>query len=230
MASGVPESRHMQPDPVVSDFEFKDDRSYVHGSTLVEWCWKVATEHGGAGAWPRPRVDATFVRWAWANGRFWLGRAQSDLPPRQRLSTLFHLYDVGRHLWLGFEEDRSLPVSRRVRTERRIEDCRLSEPFSGTCQISAATLTVLLENVLEANKRIHLMSVATQPAPSVINAFMRAFPLQPTRDEALVSLKILNTSRRQLGDSVATLARLTCAAIDPEPFEIAYVLRPSEAS
>jgi hypothetical protein len=210
---------------VHSDFEFKDDRTYVHGSTLIEWCWRVARDQAGADRWSQPCVDATFTRWVHANGVFWTAEDAKSLPERQRLSALFRVYDARRAVWLGFEEQPEWVVERRVNTTRRIDDCRLLGSFSGSCLIDARSLPVLLENVLEANKRLHLLSVADRGRPAVINAYMRRFPLAPTGRDTPVRLDVENVSCKELGGTIATMNRLICSEVAPEPFEISYMLK-----
>ena len=208
---------------VRSDFPFKDQRDYVHGSSLGETCWELAQSVIPAGEWDRPRLDATFSRLARTNGTLWVAGTQDDLPPRDRLSSWFRIFDPLRVIWIGFEEDPSSPIERRIPTSRRIEDCRLTGPFAGTCRIDVSSTTVLLENMLEANKRLHLQTVSERGVPAVLNAYMRRAPLLP--GDGFAEISIENMSQREMDGAIATLSRLHCPAVSPDPFEIAFMLK-----
>jgi hypothetical protein len=216
--------------PVPSDFTFKDQRTYVHGSSLVESCWEIAAGCGGPAGWSAPRIDATFARMVYANGQYWIADSQEALPPRHRLSAFFRVFDAARSLWLGFEEAPERTIAQRRPTERRIEGCELSAPFSGRCLIDVGTTTVWLENILEANKRLHLMSVAERGVPAVLNAYMRRVPLPATPAAGVAVLDVENVSRKDSGTQIATLSRLRCAAVSAEAFEIAFLLKFGEAA
>jgi len=212
---------------LASDFEFKDQRTYVHGSSLVEGAWKAAVS-AQIGRWVRPRADATFIKPVTTNGHFHLATTKSGLPPADSLAAWFRISEGNESLWVGFVADETVTVNRRVATGRRIVNLTAVGPFAGHCLIGVSSTAELLENLIEANKQIHLTTVAATGVPAVVNAYMRGVPLLPVDGIHETAVAIANLAVRQAGAVTTTLNQITCPALQTDAFEIAYLLRFAE--
>ena len=213
---------------VKTDFEFKGSRTYVHSSTLMEALCRIIHAHfHGEEDWDRPSVDAQFHQEIIANGVMTVSEDRESLGGIKSPPAVMRFYDGIKSISAVFVPDPGAKVVRRIDPEYRIEGIALEEEFSGTCRIDGSSRVALVENVIEANKRIHLKTLEGRgTALKVVNLYVKRFPvgLPGSRGGEKLLLKIENQGVRRRGDSVATLNTLKFPEIQGDAFEMCFVV------
>lgn len=210
-----------------TNFEFKDNRSYVHSTTLLEeLCNLVYENFYPEQQWEMPKVDAKFNKWILFNGKFQI--SEEDISPSENIvvSADFRFYDRKHNITAIFIEDKDMSVVRRIKTSYSIGDIVLERDFSGICKIGCKNRITYTENVIEANKRLHLITLKDRgEGLKVINLYLRKFPVYHYIEECdCLLLKIENISVRPRGSSVVTLNSLYFPQLGMERFEMAYIV------
>lgn len=209
-----------------TDLEFKDSRNYVHSTTMLETlCGFIYGNIYPEDKWEMPKIDAKFHKEVLCNGKFLIAEDISKLPESGTASADFRFYDATRSIYAAFIEDKGISVTKRIKTNYRIEDIVLEKDFFGTCRIGCADRSAFTENVIEANKRIHLLTLRDKnKVLKVINLYMKKFPAFVPNEAKELLLKIENISVRQREGSIATLNSFYFPDVQSIRFEMAYVV------
>jgi len=209
-----------------TDFEFKDNRNYVHSTTMIEYlCRLIYGNFYPESEWEMHKIDAKFHKEVLCNGKFLIAEDISELPESGTASADFRFYDATRRIYAAFIEAKGISVTKRIKTNYRIEDIVLEKVFSGTCRIGCADRAAFIENVIEANKRLHLLTLRDKSKTlKVINLYMKKFPAFVPDEAKELLLKIENISVRQREGSLATLNLLYFPDVQSIRFEMAYVV------
>ena len=219
----------MQAKPVnefKADFEFKDSRNYVHSTTMIEdLCGLIYENIYPEDKWEMPKIDAKFHKEVLCNGKFLIAEDISELPESGTVSADFRFHDGNRSIYAAFIEDKDISVTRRIKTNYKVEDIVLEKDFSGTCRIACADRATFTENVIEANKRIHLLTLRDKSKElKVINLYMKKFPAFVPDEAKKLLLKIENISVRQREGSIVTLNSLYFPDVQFIRFEMSYIV------
>ena len=209
-----------------TDFEFKDTRNYVHSTNMLEdLCGFIYGNIYAEDKWEMPKIDAKFHKEVLCNGKFLIAEDISELPESDTASADFRFYNATRSIYAAFVEDKGASVTKRIKTNYRVEDIVLENDFSGTCRIGCPDRAAFVENVIEANKRMHLLTLKDKnKSLKVINLYMKKFPAFVPDEAKELLLKIENISVRQREGSLATLNSLYFSNVQSIRFEIAYVV------
>ena len=210
-----------------TDFEFKDNRNYVHSTTLLECLYKLVLENiYTKEKWKMPKVDARFHKEVLFNGRFLVSEDNTTIPEYSSTSATFRFYDKDHSIMAVFTEDKEVNVVHRVKTRYSVEDIIMERDFSGICKIGCNNRIAFTENIIEANKRIHLITLKDRGVNlKVINLYMKGFPIYHYIEECdYLFLKIENISVRPRAGSLATLNSLYFPQLQSERFEMAYIV------
>jgi len=214
-----------------TDFEFKDRRTYVHSSTMIrELTRQIYENYYPEGKWNDPKVDAKFHKTVLHNGVFKLSENQSDLNDCDLANTTFCFFDDNQSISAAFHENEDIGVDRRIKTNYTVDSIALEKKFSGSCKIGCLSKESFVENVIEANKRIHLLTVEDRNCDvEVINLYMRKFPVSlPVNvsiDYGKLLLNIENISSRQLDKSIVTLNSFSFPELDIDHFEMSFIMK-----
>jgi hypothetical protein len=213
---------------VKTDFEFKGNRNYVHSSTLMETLCSLVHDHFHAeGNWEEPKTDAQFHEEVASNGVITLSEDRGQLQTEPSPSAFLRFFDGNRNIFAALVQDQDTDVLRRIEPEYAIEGLALEGEFSGKCHIDISSRTALIENIIEANKRIHLQTLEHKgPQLKVVNLYVKKFPLglPDHKGGSQALLKIENRGVRQRGDSVATLNTLHFPDLPGGAFEMCFVV------
>jgi len=209
-----------------TDFEFKDNRNYVHSTTMIEYlCRLIYGNFYPESEWEMHKIDAKFHKEVLCNGKFLIAEDISELPESDTASADFRFYNATRSIYAAFVEDKGASVTKRIKTNYRVEDIVLENDFSGTCRIGCPDRAAFVENVIEANKRMHLLTLKDKnKSLKVINLYMKKFPAFVPDEAKELLLKIENISVRQREGSLATLNSLYFPNVQSIRFEIAYIV------
>ncbi len=212
-----------------TDFEFKDKRTYIHASTLLEELTKlVYVNFYPEEEWEAPRIDAKFHKSVLSNGLFKLTE-DPVLLTDDSVNAAFRFYNDDRSISATFHEDEDMGVVRRIKTHYTVEEIVLDKEFSGSCKIDCSSRVLLVENIIEANKRFHMLTFEDRNNDlKVINLYMRKFPISLPANEEIdngrILLKVENISVRKHDSSVVTLNSLFFPELKMDRLEISYVV------
>jgi hypothetical protein len=192
---------------IKSNFEFKDERAYVHSSTI---CDEIINR-----VLPQLMLDpselvldAKFHRFFSKDGTFicqeqpfsedLIGGAVADF----RLST------PNGYVYVLLRDDGG-DIHKRSRTNYGVADVELLKPYTGIAKICMDGYSNFFLNIIEANKRIHLMSSLNGEA-KVINVYMKKLQLDlPFDKKNRVLVNIENLSARKHLNGLMTLNRIS---------------------
>ncbi|RJR40149.1 MAG: hypothetical protein C4576_20390 [Desulfobacteraceae bacterium] len=207
---------------IVTDFAFKDDRSYLHSTTMCEFIGLKVLPALGMNS-PAILLDARFHRIAAKNGIIRCLEKQAKPGVYPGLAAEFKLSSGSSVHYAYFLENES-PVRERVQSNYQIEDLKLATPFGGSCRTMITDLRSLLENTIEANKRFH-QATLPQKGIKVVNLFMKRFPLYPIFSrKGWYTLNIRHIGSRRHDNGIATINLLSFAEEDIPAFEMCYFL------
>src|SRR4030042_4754832 len=211
----------------ITDFEVKNNRNYVHSTTMIEQLRVVVYEDfQHRDKWELPKIDAKFHKEVLYNGKYLIAEDLSKLPESRTVSADFRFYDRNQSIYAVFIEDKAVNVVRRIKTNYSVEDIVMERDFCGTCKIGCNNRIAFTENIIEANKRIHLITLKDRGVNlKVINLYMKGFPIYHYIEECdYLFLKIENISVRPRAGSLATLNSLYFPQLQSERFEMAYIV------
>jgi hypothetical protein len=215
---------------VKTDFAFKGNRNYVHSSTLMEKLSEAIYENFySVESWQMPKLDAQFRREIYYNGAFKISEHKSPSGEDIAAAATFKFYDSNKTVSAQFSEDEGMKVVRRIDTNYSINDIVLEKDFQGQCSINCSGFGALVENVIEANKRMHLLTLKNKgESLKVVNLYVKRFPASfaanEVQDVSKTFLKIENMSTRYRSDSVATLNSLYFPEVNIEAFELSFIV------
>ena len=213
----------------ITDFEFKGERDYVHSTTMLEELTRLVYKNFySEGEWEKSKIDAKFHKPVLFNGKFQISENRDELLEGNIASADFKFYDNKHKIEAQFVEDKNNKVTKSIKTNYSVEDVVVKSDFSGICRINCSSRTAMVENVIEANKRIHQITLNDKSNFKVINLYMKKFPVSlpifrlPNSDKIL--LKIENIGIRHRDDSVATLNSLYFPELKTDRFELSYIV------
>ena len=142
------------------------------------------------------------------------------------VSADFRFYDGIHNITAVFVANEEANVVRRIKTSYSIRDVVLEKDFSGTCKIGCPNRAAFTENIIEANKRIHLLTLKDKKTDlKVINLYMKRFPVYLSIENYdYILLKIENISVRLRDGILATLNSLYFPQLQSERFEMVYTV------
>lgn len=213
-----------------TDFEFKDERQYVHSSSQIEGLISLIHSKIWIGQnWKNPKLDARFHSEIKKNGLFRLSENKALLVESKSASSSFTFYDSKSCIYAVLIENMNDDILRRVRTNYKVNEIKLNDKFSGSCTIGCHTQKAFIENTVEANKRIHLKTLnGRKKKMSVVNMYIRRFPVffpaEGVENLKEVVLQIKNISYRNQNDSILTLNSLCFPEEKIDSFEMAFIV------
>lgn len=206
---------------LATNFEYKGDRMYVHSTTMGEFLGEHICPLIGLNA-ADIRLDAQFHRVVTKNG---IMRCQ-EVPMQSRshaeIAAEFRLVSSAKTYYAYFIEG-DKPVESRIDPKYDIEDWNNPAPFTGSCRINISSTRAILENTIEANKRLHQAAFGDRPI-KVINLYMKKFPLEIQGDGVLHTLNIRHIGARHHNEGLTTLNKFSFVGLDIPAFEICYFI------
>ena len=214
-----------------SDLAYKNDRDYIHSSTLIAEAWLLINRNRlSLGEWNSVVVDAKFPRIVDSNGFYQISENVANFVGINNASASFCFHDNKRHVYAAFIADTSMRVNKRITVHYGIEDIICDGNFSGSGYVDCLHLEAMLENVIEINKRLHLMTLAGRgDGLRVLNAYMKRFPvlfnLEQRQKLSRVYLEIKNVGARYQNDTVSTLNTLIFPQLNETLLQIGFLVR-----
>lgn len=200
-----------------TNFTYKGSRTYIHSSSLSELVAEEIVPALGLKL-KDVKLDAQFHHVATKNGAIYCHEeAHSDLDT----AADFRLAALGKIFYCYFvEEGRAAEKS--PNPQYTIENFECTSAYAGTCMIDTSTSLALLENVIEANKRLHLLA-APGKEMKVSNLYMKKFPFEVVDKSAKLSeLKIRHIGLRHHKNGIATINELFFTHIPKSTFQMCY--------
>ena len=130
---------------------------------------------------------------------------------------------------LILEGNRALKVQHRIAPVYVVDEMTLDGEYAGKCIIDSSNRIAFVENIIEANKRLHVMTLQDGRSDfKVVNLYVKGFPVSfppiKGQDASRLQLHIQNVSIRSRADSVVTLNSLHFPETDMDPFEMCFVV------
>lgn len=201
-------------------FACKDERSYIHSSTMCAFLGESVAPALGlqtAGV----QMDAQFYRVATKNGVMRCQEAPSDMRSNPAVAAEFRLVSDAGIFYVYFIEGEAQVVTR-VNAKYEISDFISEAPFSGSFRIGAANLLSIFENIIEANKRLHMATLHDNTI-KVINLYMKKFPLGFLyAQKGMLSLNVRHLGSRTHNDGIATINEFSFEELNIPPFQMCY--------
>jgi len=205
-----------------TNFKFKGARKYIHSTSLCDfmvraWCDFSGDELTNASISINIHGEAT------ANGKLIYfdskqllkeigATCESEIIINGRVAN--YCYFVEEHFSPGREDSPSYDLS----------DFELQSDFSGTCLVGVGSSLMLLENVVEANKRIHLKCL-DEGEYNVLNIYMKNFPFSILKLGGKQRLFVENRRNRQQMGGVATISDFWFELEPNKRFQISFFVR-----
>ena len=212
---------------VKTDFCYKGNRHYVHSSTLLEDIKIALLQFQSQMDWNFLKIDAAFHNEILFNGSFVFSDETKAMEKEKTTSALFKIYNKNYMISAKFNEDKNKKVNKIIQPTYGVENVFLINPFEGSCKIDCSSDSSFFENLIEANKRVHLMTLKDKVENlKVINLYMKncPFSLFEKGNINMLELQIKNIATRYRDGSVLTLNSLSFPEIDLAPFEISYMV------
>ena len=211
-----------------TDFSYKNNRQYVHSSTLLENIHNIVTAEFQSGMDIHSlKIDASFHKKIVSNGLISFSEEAKNMKRDKATAATFKIYDENSIVFAKFNEDIPKEVKKRTETNYFIEKLSLNGSFDGSCVIDCSCYPSLIENIIEANKHIHLLTLKDQgEGLEVINLYMKNCPVLLSNGifKKEIELRITNIAARYGNGSVMTLNSLSFPGVDLKPLEISYIV------
>lgn len=206
---------------IKTNFEFKDDRSYVHSSTICDEITnrvlpQLLFEHGGL------VLDAKFHRFFNKDGTFICQEKPFSEDLLRGAVADFRLSTRSGYVYILLRDDGG-EILKRSKANYSVTDVELLEPYTGFAKIYMDGYSNFFSNIIEANKRIHLMSGLNADL-KVINVYMKKLQLDlPFNNKNGVMVNIENVSIRKHLKGLMTLNKISLMGSDIN-FDICYFI------
>ena len=207
---------------ITTAFEFKDDRVYVNSSTMCEFLSSQVVPAIGLQN-SEIRLDAKFHRLSNKNGIMRCQETPDESSAVSEIAAEFRLVSDSRNYYVYFLEGQE-PVAKRISSRYEIKNLKLLSEYAGSCRIMISDIRSLIENTIEANKRLH-QATFPQKEIKVINLYMKRFPLGPVPErKGWNTLDIRHIGSRNHNNGFATLNSFSFAELGIPAFEMCYFL------
>ena len=211
-----------------SNFEYKNERKYVHSTTMISALRTIVhNSYYPEPEWEMTMIDARFHKQVHCNGDFYISEKRSDLDTIGEVAAEFRYYDKEHDISAVFVEQKDAMITNRVNVDYSVEGVVMDGDFSGTCIIDCSSTSNMVENIIEANKKIHQMTLKDKDNLQVVNLYMKKVPVSLSAfsisNTQTVALKIENVGARIRDDSIATLNTLSFPGEKMSSFEMSYI-------
>jgi len=177
--------------------------------------------------WNSSKIDASFHKKLVTNGMFYFFDESEERKKNNTTAATFKIYSGNSTVSVQFDADKNQAVTKNCKTNYLVSEIVQTRPFEGSCMIGCSSYRALIENIIEANKRIHLLTLKDNGKnPEVINLYMKNCPfvLDSEKFNKKTGIEITNQSTRQLIGSIMTLNSVVFPGIDVDPVEISYIV------
>lgn len=194
---------------VSTDFSFMDERSYVHGTTLLSTMLDLL-EKQAKGPVHLRRIK--FQKEIHANGRIVVSK-DAALASQFKEAPCFMTCEVGGEPWVELvHETEERPVTGRFKSAYRISELKGDGKYGGVCRVECADRADIIRTLVEANKRMHVESLPKPVAsPKVRMGYIEDWKVPSAGATLDSSLAVQNLIARPTPAGVTTLNRLTYA-------------------
>lgn len=206
----------------LTDFAYKDERPYIHSSTMCAFLGEKVVPALGLQT-VGVRMDVQFYRVATKNGVMRCQAAPSDMRSNPAVAAEFRLVSDAEIFYVYFVEGED-PILNRENAKYEISDLIVAAPFAGSCRIRAASMLSLFENIIEANKRLHMATLHDNTI-RVINLYMKKLPLGfLSAQEGMLSMDVRHIGSRTHNDGIATINEFSFGELTIPPFQMCYFI------
>ena len=216
----------MKFEEILTSFDFVNDRSYVHSSTIIEnICKHVEPFFQKERDYP-VLMDIQFKQELKSNAKIVIFEKSQDISKIKNLSVDCKIYSEKLTLYIYLLEEKKSDVIFNTSLDYSIKEIKIDGNYSGSCVISGQSSIRLISNIIEANKLIHKLTYAKNEKLKIINLYMKKFPVNILRKnltEVKILISNLNISNYHRND--ATLNKIDLVDVSAQGFEIAFLVK-----
>ena len=206
---------------IITDFKFKDERCYVHSTSLMEGLWN--------NVFPQLDmdpcdflVDAKFHKLINSNGYFLIEKG-NNIANIEQYSASFKIFNQSSLRYIYFK-DEGIKILDTEISNITILNYQTNNKFSGKAIIKAYSLKEFIGNIVDLNKKIHLDSVIKKKV-KVINLYMKNIPALKEYNKNYIEIDIENVSIRNSDIGLVTLNKVNFKDFAAAPMFISYVMQ-----
>lgn len=207
---------------IQTNFRLKGDRNYIHSTSLCDLlakCWcdfaheKLQDLTISIDIHEEAKTNGKIIYFDRQHSVKEIG-ATCEAVIKSNGKVACYCYFVEEQLNIGNEPSPAYDIS----------SFELMSDFSATCLVGVESSLMLLENVIEANKRAHLKSLE-EGDYNVLNIYMKEFPFSILNLGGMQRLYLENKRKRFQVGGVATISDLWFEEEPDRKFQISFYAR-----
>lgn len=208
-----------------TNFNFKGDRTYIHSTTLCDimvrsWCDFALDELTNAS------ISIDIHKEAKNNGKLLYFDHKHSIKEIFATCEAEIKIDGKVRSYCYFIEEQSAP-NREPSSVHDLSEFQSVSEYSGVCLVGVSSSLMLLENVVEANKIIHLKSFGEDHC-NVLNIYMKNFPFSILKLGGRQRLYVENKRKRYQMGGLATISDFWFEAEPDCKFQISFYVKKAE--
>ena len=205
-----------------TNFTFKGSRKYIHSTSLCDfivrgWCNFSGDELTNAS------ISIDIHEEARTNGKLIYFDSKQSIKEIGATCESEVLINEKVASYCYFIEEHSFPA-KEDSPSYDLSNFEIQSDFSGSCMLTVDSSLMLLENVVEANKRIHLMCLDAGDY-NVLNIYMKNFPFSILKLGGKQRLHVENRRKRPQMGGVATISDFWFELEPKKRFQISFYVR-----
>jgi len=207
------------------EFNYINDRNYVHSSSIIQCIWlnieSYFHSYDGQGIF----MDIRFHHILNSNAKLIVFDEHQNFLEKDHISSEGVVYTEGMKLYFYLFEDTNSKVVKSNNFKYCV-DVNCAGDYEGVCIIGTDDIDSYISNIIEANKRVHKITLCEKSKIEVVNLYMKKIPIL-CLDEGLklTTITIKNLGVREHGDGVATLNKIKFHDFSGLQFDVAFFVK-----
>ena len=208
-----------------SDFVFLNKRTYVHSSSMLKFV---------SDSFMNSIVDSPSSKML-IDGRFYsLLRSQAELlifgddfesDISGNVIAQFRVYSETYDVKCGLVPIRDKKINSSREVTYGVDDLQITGEVQGTAEIEVWDFFLLISNLVEMNKRLHLKSNLATEGGNILNMYINRLPvIDPLPSTQKCEAVICNLGVKRVPGGIATLNQISVPALGVESVEICFLI------
>jgi len=206
-------------------FSYTNNRTYVHSSSIIECIWLSVKSYFSSYSNQYIFIDIRFHQILTSNAKIIVFDTYQDYSKDSLLASEGVLYtnDTKLYFYL-FKNEVDIIINNEYFDYSVQIDA--NKNYGGSCLIGAIDIPSYLKNVIEANKKAHLLTFNSNKKLTILNLYMKKFPINtPYNNVEKINLHIENFGVKEHIKDIVTLNKIKIVEFDDIQFDIAYLVK-----
>ena len=209
-------------------FTYINNRTYVHSSSIIEYIWLSVKSYFSSYSKQYIFIDIRFHQVLTSNAKIIVFDKYQDYSKDSLLVSEGVLYTNDTKLYFYLFKDEVSAVISNEYFEYSVQ-IDTNENYGGSCAIGIIDIPSYIRNTIEANKRVHILTLHNNEKLEIINLYMKKFPINiPYNNFDKINLHIENFSIRGHNNDIATLNKIKIVEFDGMQFDVAFLVKESK--